>query len=49
MSDDKGSRPEQSESKKDSAPVLLPPALLGDPDLIVEVVRDAPPRDDRDR
>lgn len=47
MSDDKDSRPEQPESTKESA--SLPPALLGDPDLIVEVVRDAPPRDDRDR
>jgi hypothetical protein len=47
MSEDKDSRPEQTESTKDSAPV--PPALLGDPELIVEVVRDATARDDRDR
>ncbi|GAB2970151.1 hypothetical protein LWP59_14695 [Amycolatopsis acidiphila] len=49
MSDDKDSRPEQPEPAPESAPVRVPPALLGDPELIVEVVRDAPPRDDRDR
>ncbi|CAL9460394.1 hypothetical protein SUDANB95_02611 [Actinosynnema sp. ALI-1.44] len=43
MSEDEAVEVEKVQPPEDPAPVRVPPPLLGDPELIQEVVRESPP------